>query len=167
MVLLGSCWCTLGGLGRFACKRFWVQLLSFTNATPNATPGRCKQKVTAFVWERFFCGRVPLWEKKPVFAPNVCWQTNAWLVACNFVKKNWKAFAKPFVFQETTMPTGCEVPLSFNVKLLGKKLFDCKSDLKFDCKSDLKFDCKSELKFDCKSEIKFDCKSDWKKRKTF
>ena len=58
------------------------------------------------------------------------------------------------------MPTACEVPLSFNVKLLGKKLFDCKSDLKFDCKSELKFDCKSEFKFDCKSELKLDCKSE-------
>ena len=66
------------------------------------------------------------------------------------------------MFQETTMPTACEMPLSFNVKLLGKKLFDCKSDLKFDCKSEFKFDCKSELKFDCKSEVKFDCKYDAK-----
>ena len=52
------------------------------------------------------------------------------------------------------MPTACEVPLSFNVKLLGKKLFDCKSDLKFDCKSEFKFDCKSELiKGDIRSRV--------------
>ena len=45
-------------LGVLPLRHLEVLLLSFTNATPNATPGRCKQKVTVFVWERFFCGRV-------------------------------------------------------------------------------------------------------------